>query len=93
MTSPAQQAGVLVAGLAGVAPMLDVMDLADLLGGAATDAAAVPRHEPLAEASADLAPGPAEDDVAGVLVEDAGQDAGIAGDGQGFLLGEPSPVG
>ena len=93
VAAPAQEAGVVVVGWAVVLPVFDVVDLADLVRGAAADAAAVAGDEAFAEASAGFAPGLAEDDVAGVFVEDAGEDFGVAGDGEGFLFGEARPVG
>ena len=92
VAAPAEEAGVVVGGWPAVLPVFDVVDFADLVWGAAADAAAVADGEAFAEAAADFAAGLAEDDVAGVFVEDARQDAGVAGDGEGFGFGEAGAV-
>ena len=92
VAAPAEQAGVVVAGFAFVAPVVDVVDLADFLGGAAADAAAVPCDEAFAEAAAGFALGASQHDVAGVFVEDARKDVRVAGHCQGFLFGEAGAV-
>ena len=88
-----EQAGVLEGGLAAVAPMVDVVDLADLLGDAAADAASVAGDELFAQPRRGLAFGSPEQRFAGVFVEDARQDRGVAGQRQRFGFGEGGVVG
>ncbi|MCY3924779.1 MAG: hypothetical protein OXG52_04605 [bacterium] len=88
-----EQAGVLQGGLAAVAPVVDVVDLADLLGGAAADAASVAGDELFAQPRRDFAFGPSKQRFAGVLVEDARQDSGVARQRQRLGLGEGGVVG
>ncbi|MCY3951437.1 MAG: hypothetical protein OXG69_02680, partial [bacterium] len=90
----AEQAGVLQGGLAAVAPVVDVVDLADLLGDAAADAASVAGDELFAQPRRDLAFGSSKQCLASVLVEDARQDPGVTcqrqhlGRGEGGVVGE-----
>ena len=93
VAAPAQQAGVLEGGLAAVAPVLVVVDLADLLGGAAADAAAVAGDELFPQSRRDFAFGSPQQRFAGVFVEDAGEDLGVARQRQRLGLGEGRVVG
>ena len=73
--------------------MVDVVDLADFFVGGAADAAAVADDEAFAEPLGDLALRTAQQDIAGVFVEDARQDFGVAGHSQRLLFGEAGAVG
>ena len=74
-------------------PVVEVVDFADFVVGGAADAASVAGDELFAVPFGDFALGPSEQWGAGVFVEDAGQDFRVAGEGEGFGLGEACAVG